>query len=368
MRIVLLTLVVCSLLHAVERKAIFPTSAKPIGPFSPGVLAGDYLYVSGQGARDANGNLPDGVVAQTKQCLNNIKTIVEAAGLTMDHIVYTHIYLTDMNNYGSMNSAYATFFKDPLPARSTMGVTRMPLDTPVEISAIAFRDKTKRQSFALPGVKSTVPISAGVLTPDRIFFSGILGRDSDSGVTPSTPQAQLSVALTRLASSIKAAKIDASALVHLNAYRTSAMDRALLERKLRASFPQAAISFVEAASLPFQVSVGLTAVAVRDPRQKRISKAGAYPDCAAAGDTVYCAAREGDDATAALKAIDSSLKALGSNLALAVANTVYIDDVEHFKTMNTAYGLLFPTPPPTRTTVQPTRPGAKIRVSVIAVR
>jgi enamine deaminase RidA (YjgF/YER057c/UK114 family) len=130
------------------------------------------------------------------------------------------------------------------------------------------------------------------------------------------------------------------------------MDRALLERKLRASFPQAAISFVEAASLPFQVSVGLTAVAVRDLSQKRISKAGTYPDCAAAGDTVYCAAREGDDATAALKAIDSSLKALGSNLALAVANTVYIDDVEHFKTMNTAYGLLFPTPPPTRTTVQ----------------
>jgi 2-iminobutanoate/2-iminopropanoate deaminase len=142
MRIVLLTLVVCSLLHAVERKAIFPTSAKPIGPFSPGVLAGDYLYVSGQGARDANGNLPAGVAAQTKQCLNNIKTIIEAAGLTMDHIVYTHIYLTDMRNYGPMNSAYATFFKDPLPARSTMGVTRMPLDTPVEISAIAFRDKT----------------------------------------------------------------------------------------------------------------------------------------------------------------------------------------------------------------------------------
>lgn len=368
MRPALLILAACALLQAVERKAIFPPSAKPIGPFSPGIFAGHYLYVSGQGARDANGNLPAGVDAQTRQCLENIKTIVEAAGLTMDHIVYTHTYLTDMNNYAAMNAAYATFFKDPLPARSTMGVTRMPLETPVEISAVAFRDKTARRSLTLPGTATKVPLSAGILTPDRIFFSGILGRDAVKGVTPSTPSAQLSAALARLDASMNAAKIDGSAIVHINAYRTSAMDSALLERTLRAKFPEAAISFVEAASLPFQVSVGLTAVAVHDPKLKRVFKAAGYPVCASASETVYCAAREGTDVTAALNLLDVGLKALGSNLTRAVANTVYIDDVDHFKTMNAAYGQPFPTPPPARTTVQPIRPGAKIKVSVIAVR
>ena len=368
MRPALLILAACTLVQAVDRKAIFPPSAKPIGPFSPGIAAGDYLYVSGQGARDAQGNLPAGIDAQTRQCLENIKTIVEAAGLTMDHIVYTHTYLTVMDNYAAMNAAYATFFKDPLPARSTMGVTRMPLDTPVEISAIAFRDKAGKRPLTLSGKGSSVPLSAGIVTPDRIFFSGILGRDSVTGVTPSKPTDQLAAALARLDAGLKAAKIDSSAVVHLNAYRTAAMDSALLERALRAKFPGTAISFVEAGSLPFQVSVGITAVAVRDSKLKRVFNSAGYPLCASAGDTVYCAAHEGTDAADALHAIDAGLKALGSNLTRALANTVYIDDVDHFQTMNAAYGLAFPPPPPARTTVQPVRPGAKLKISVVAVR
>src|SRR6185295_11687151 len=79
-----------------EKRAIAPAGIKPIGPYSPGILAGDFLYVSGQGGRDADGKLPDTIEGQARQTLQNVKAIVEAAGLTMEHVVYCQVYLTDM--------------------------------------------------------------------------------------------------------------------------------------------------------------------------------------------------------------------------------------------------------------------------------
>src|SRR5215510_9461202 len=77
-----------------EKRAIAPAGIKPIGPYSPGVLAGDFLYVSGQGGRDADGKLPATIEGQARQTLQNVKAIVEAAGLTMEHVVYCQVYLT----------------------------------------------------------------------------------------------------------------------------------------------------------------------------------------------------------------------------------------------------------------------------------
>jgi 2-iminobutanoate/2-iminopropanoate deaminase len=332
-------------------------------------MAGDYLYVSGQGARDANGQLPATVEAQTRQCLQSIKAIVEAAGLTMDHVVYTHVYLTDISQYSAMNSAYAEFFHGVLPARSTMGVIRMPLDTPVEISAIAVRDLSLRQSVAMGATaKSPVPLSAGIQTPDRLFLAGILGRNSETGVTPDTPAGQIEIALKRLRDSLSAAKSDARHLVYLNVYRTPAMPRELLESELQKAVPAAAISVVDVSTLPFGVSVGITAVATRDLKAKRVYKEGKETLCASAGETVYCAARSGASVTEAFAAIEKGLKSLGSSLDRAVANTVYIDDIANFQTMNQAYALSFPAPAPTRTTVQPMPAGGQARVAVVAVK
>jgi Endoribonuclease L-PSP len=74
---------------AAQRRVIAPPGRKPVGPYSPGIIAGDFLYVSGQGARDRDGRLPDTVEAQVRQTLDNLKGIVEAAGLTLEHVVYT---------------------------------------------------------------------------------------------------------------------------------------------------------------------------------------------------------------------------------------------------------------------------------------
>src|SRR6185503_15046227 len=107
---------------------------KPVGPYSPGIMAGDFLYVSGQGARDRDAKLPEAIEAQVRQTLDNVKGIVEASGLTLEHVVYTQVYLHQMANYETMDRVWREYFPKTPPARSVLGVHRMPTDTPFEIS------------------------------------------------------------------------------------------------------------------------------------------------------------------------------------------------------------------------------------------
>ena len=112
-----------------------------IGPYSQAVKTGDLLFVSGQLTIDpATGAFPEGIQAQTKQSLTNVKAILEAAGLTMDSVVKTTVFLSDMNNFGAMNEVYATFFTEgSYPARSAVEVARLPKDALVEIEVIAVK-------------------------------------------------------------------------------------------------------------------------------------------------------------------------------------------------------------------------------------
>jgi len=86
-----------------------PTASDALG--SPGIDAGDYVYFSGQGPRLRDGNIPTNFADQVRQCLENVRTVVEAAGLTMDHVVYVQVYLEDINQYGTLNKVFTDFFR-----------------------------------------------------------------------------------------------------------------------------------------------------------------------------------------------------------------------------------------------------------------
>lgn len=109
-----------------------------IGPYSQAVRAGDLLFVSGQVPIDpATGELIDGdAAAQTHRILRSLDAIVRAAGATLDDVVRTTVYLADMNDFATVNRAYATWFADPAPARAAVQVARLPKDAQVEIDAI----------------------------------------------------------------------------------------------------------------------------------------------------------------------------------------------------------------------------------------
>ena len=122
-------------------KAIVSTDKAPaaIGPYAQAVKTNGLIITSGQLPIDpATGAFPEGIQAQTRQSLTNVKAILEEAGLTMDAVLKTTVFLSDMHNFGAMNEVYATFFTEgSFPARSAVEVARLPKDALVEIEVIA---------------------------------------------------------------------------------------------------------------------------------------------------------------------------------------------------------------------------------------
>lgn len=124
-----------------QSKIIFTEKApKPIGPYSQAVMRGNALFVSGQvGIDPATGEVDSTIEKQTRQVMENIKTIVEAAGMKMSDVVKSSIFLTDMNDFSKVNDIYGKYFPENPPARETVQVSALPKKVDVEISVIAIK-------------------------------------------------------------------------------------------------------------------------------------------------------------------------------------------------------------------------------------
>jgi 2-iminobutanoate/2-iminopropanoate deaminase len=116
-------------------------SGKAIGPYSLGIGAGDYVFLSGQIPLDgATGKLvPGGIEAQTEQVFRNIKALLETAGVTMAQVLKATVFMTDLKEFADMNAVYEKNVPAPYPARSTIQVAGLPMGAKVEIEMIAWR-------------------------------------------------------------------------------------------------------------------------------------------------------------------------------------------------------------------------------------
>lgn len=114
---------------------------KAIGPYSQAIEAGNMVFASGQLPIDpATGVFAEGgVKEQTRQSLTNAKSILEAAGTDLAHVVKTTVFLSDMDNFGAMNEVYSEFFTQPFPARSAVAVKTLPKGALVEVECIAVK-------------------------------------------------------------------------------------------------------------------------------------------------------------------------------------------------------------------------------------
>lgn len=115
-----------------------PDAPPPKGPYSPAVRAGGFIYVSGQTPRDpvSGALVGDDVATQTRQTLSNVQRLLTEAGASMSDVVSVIIYLTDVDDWATMNSVYTEFFAAPFPSRTAVGVSLR--DILVEISAVAY--------------------------------------------------------------------------------------------------------------------------------------------------------------------------------------------------------------------------------------
>jgi reactive intermediate/imine deaminase len=383
-------------------KQISPPGVKPVGPYSPGILTGEFLYVSGQGAKDAAGQIPTDTEGQVRNVLENVKTIVEAAGLTMEHIVYTQVYLTDYADEGPLNRIWKQYFPKAPPARSTIGVAKLP-GTPLEISAVAVRDLAKKKVIVPPGYPASSPISPGVLAGERLYLSGFLGRDINTGQIPSDPAAQVQLSLNRMAETLKAAGADFRNMVFVNPYLTDKIPMGVMNKIYAQHFEfgnTPARATIQVAGLPGGANIEFTGVAIMDVskrqavRPKNMEPSPTASPCVFAGDTLFCSAKSGfisgvhggiyastveTQLRQTMRNLLDGLEEAGMNFSNVVTSNVYLDNIDDFTRMNGVYVEYFGNVPPARTTIQQTATGNRTpnakgiyptleQISIVAVK
>lgn len=310
---------------AAEIKTIIPrNAAKPVGPYSPGLQVGDYLYVSGQGVNDSQNHRPGDIFGQTRQCLANVKAIVEAAGMTMDQIIHAQLYIADISKYRDVQRIWKEYFK-VLPPRVTLNVARMPTDTTVEITVVVYK-----------GSKS-----------DRVYL-------------PEAPS------IKRFLGELKREKLTSEQVAAVTIYHTHKKPAYEIEKEIEKIWQKErpAVSIVEVPALPSKSGITVTGVAAREAGS--LKRNG---NCSSIGDTKFCALSMAGNGDVAEQTAETLSKLSLNNV---VATNVYMDSIDEFTKMNAQYAEAFQGKTlPTRTTVQPQEPGAarsRFRFSYVAIQ
>jgi enamine deaminase RidA (YjgF/YER057c/UK114 family) len=390
-------------MHA-QSRAVVPQKAAAANEAlgSPGIDTGDYVYVSGQGPRRPDGSTPSEFADQVRQSLENVRTVVEAAGLTMDHVVYVQVYLDDMSRYDALDKAFAEYFPKVAPARGVLGVARLP-EPSVQINAVAVRDLKGKQAVELPNFKPNKAYSFGMLTHDRLFVSTMLGSDPANGNVPANPATQVDFALDHLKMVVEAAGLTLSNMVFVNPYLTSEIPMRIMNEHYARRFEfgnTPGRATIQVSSLPNGAHIAYTGIAVRDLTRRRAVRPKNMPPsptaspCVFAGDTLYCSAKSGfipgpnggvfaastaDQVRQTMRNLLDNLEEASMKFDQVVSTTIYLDDLSESAAFGKVYRKYFSGVLPAQTTVQQIQPAEREpdeeghypdleQISLIAVR
>jgi reactive intermediate/imine deaminase len=404
MRLLWVAFLLSTIVAQAQVRAVVPaqTPARPNHIYSPAVDAGDYVYISAQGPRRPDGSLPATFSEQCRQALDNVRSVIDSAGLSIDHVVYTQVYLEDISKYGEVNRIFAEYFGKTPPARAVLGVSRVP-ESPIQINAIATRSLADKRAVYPPNYKSDDSAPPGVLTHDRLFISGMFGSNPETGKVPDDPAVQVDLALDRMQAVLKAAGLDLRHMVFVNPYLTTDIPMRVMNERYARRFEfgnTPARATIEVSSLPAGVHIEYTGVAVRDLQQRQAVRPKNMPPsptaspCVFAGDTLFCSAKSGFIpgphggvyATSTQHQLRQTMRNLLDNLEEAsmnfdqvVATNVYLDDLQDIPAFDQVYAQYFGPELPSRTAIQQIAPTERKadkedhypdleQVSLIAVR
>ena len=376
------------------------SSAYALGP--NGFDAGDYVYISAQGPHRPDGTISRNFPDQVRQSLDNVKKVVESAGLSMDHVVYVQVYLEDTSHYRELNDVFAASFpKDP-PARGVLGVARVP-EPPLQITAVAVRDLHGKQPVLWPNLPPNRAYSPAMFTYDRLFVSTMPGIDPATGKIPQDPAAQVNLALDQLKSVLEAAGLTLAHMVFVNPYLTSEIRYGVMNEQYAPRFEfgnTPARATIEVSSLPEGANIAFTGVAVRDLTKRRAIRPKNMPPsptaspCVFARDTLYCSAKSGfipgpnggvyaastaDQTRQTMRNLLDNLEEAEMSFDQVVSTAIYLDDLKDQPPFARVYQKYFKGPLPSQSVVQQLPPTERKpdkdghypdleQVSLIAVR
>lgn len=357
-------------------------------PFSPGILAGTTLYLSGQPGRNPSTQEPPaGIRDQTRHAMETIGAILGAAGMGYANLVKCHVYLASMDDYAGMNETYGGFFSGRVPARTTIQAAGLPRGAGVEIACIAFGDLSRISVVRPPKGSLPSPLgpySAGVWAGDTLYLSGMGGQFPDGRPLPTGLGAQVSQTLVNIGTTLEAAGLSYSDVVSGEAYVTTPDEAAEFPAAYTSVFasPSTHPQFmVFVPRLPGSIKAEITLVAARNSGGRQVippaNKSERSARAARAGDVLYTRAESAEDAgrgfeeqyRAVLKRQEATLRAAGLGWADVTDVQVYLTDLGNMKYLDNIFRERFPQDPPARTTIQVYSRGAQhVQSTLVAVK
>ncbi len=395
----LLSLAVCGPAGAraqgVDFQAISPAGYKPLGlPFSPGVMAGNTLYISGQGARDASGNLPAGFDDQVKQALRNVRAVLQGAGMDYSNVAWMNVYLSSAADIDAMNRAYWQEIGNDPPARSVLVVGSLPGQGRVEINCIAVKSSEHRRAIwpkGWPHRKDMDP--PGVEAGDVLYISAQNGADPKTGQIASSFTDETRQALENVSAVTRAAGMSMKNVLFVNPYMSVGGHYDAMGNVYKTFFEfgnTPGRATIEVAGLPEGQHIVFSCIAGADLGKRKAIRPRNMPPSATAspgilyGDTLYLSAKDGFIPGQGMVTPDLQLQLRQSMRNLldgleeadmtfsdVVFSTVYLRAIGDYDTMNNLYKTFFGAVPPARTTLQQNNDSsaeATEQISFIAVR
>jgi enamine deaminase RidA (YjgF/YER057c/UK114 family) len=357
------------------------------GPYSPAVVAGGLVYVSGLlGTGDDGKLVAHDIRSQVHRALARLTQVLEAAGSSLAQTASVYVYLARASDFEAMNAAYREVFADAPPVRTTV-VAGLLNNALVEIAAIAVPNGGRRETLHPAGwMNSPRPYSYIVRTDDLVFLSGLVSRrGTDDQVMPGPIESQVKTILDNAGTLLRTAGLTYSDVVTARVFIT---DRALFEamndvyRKYFTTDPPARATAVT--GLVGETSVAEITIVASTVKKEIIgpSVSPSLPLSTAVragrrvflsgvlGNTAATAGNVGAQTRETLMRIGTALEAAGLGFADVVDSTVYLPDLAYFAAMNDVYRGFFPKDPPARATVGAdlVTPAGLVEIMMTAVR
>jgi reactive intermediate/imine deaminase len=351
-------------------KQIVTAGPAPVGPYSPAVKAGGFIYVSGTLAQDDAGAIAGkgDVVAQTRRVIERMRGVLEAAGSSLDQVAAVTVYLKSASDFQAMNDAYRAYWpKDP-PTRTTVITDLVLSDALVEMTMVAVPKGAPRVVIHPAGwMKSPNPYSYAIKCGDTVFLSGLVARNGrDNSVVAGDITAQTKVVMDNAGELLKAAGLSHDHVVSSRIYLPDTSVFQQMNAAYRSYFKAAppARATVRAGLAGSQYAVEITMVASAATREAVSDGRPANPNLSMAiraGNTLYLSGMLGNtpetrgsvaaQTRQTLDRIRAALSAAGYTPADVVDSMVYLTDLATFGEMNAEYRAFFQKDFPARTTV-----------------
>ena len=376
-----------------ETRVVAPPGTDLGLPFSPGILSDDFLFLSGAiGNRPGTVEVSGDVATQTRQTLENLRAVLEAAEMDFSRVVETNVFLSDVRYFRPMGKVYSEFLGEALPARATVEADIAIPGALTEISLVAARPGVEIRRISPAGWPANAgSFSWGLMAGDTLFIAGLLSADPAAGrLVHGDIAMQTRQTMSNVGAVLEAAGMGFGDLVACSVFLADARDYAAMNEAYGESFKgltPPARATVRARLIRPNLGVEIQCRGVKGAQRKVVApagyKAGGRPLSPAirAGDRLFLSGMVGrgpdgypDGVEAqtrvALERLKKTLDAAGMGFRDVEMASVFLTDIRHYSIMNAVYREVVGSPPPARATVgaRLMSPDALVEIQMTASR